>query len=180
MTVVRAASALLAEARPLIDKNLAGLTDEEYLWEPVADCWSVRRRGDIRSPDCWGRDAWVVEVSADGSVEPAITTIAWRLMHAYDCTADFASRAFGGPGHDWNDIEVAADATTAVAMMTAALDDLRAALAEGENAVLAGVDPFFQRPRSELLVKALHEAIHHCAEIGIMRSFWRANQPGSD
>ena len=29
--------------------RLEGLTDEEYLWEPVADCWSVRRRADART-----------------------------------------------------------------------------------------------------------------------------------
>ena len=29
--------------------RLAGLTDEEYFWEPVADCWSVRPRGTARS-----------------------------------------------------------------------------------------------------------------------------------
>ena len=28
-------------ARPRLD----GLSDEEYRWEPVADCWNVRPRG---------------------------------------------------------------------------------------------------------------------------------------
>src|SRR2546429_9810396 len=26
--------------------RIEGLTDEEYLWEPVAGCWSIRRRED--------------------------------------------------------------------------------------------------------------------------------------
>ncbi len=30
------------QLRPRLD----GLTDDEYLWEPVSDCWSVRRRRD--------------------------------------------------------------------------------------------------------------------------------------
>ena len=30
--------------------RLAGLTDEEYFWEPVADCWSVRPRGTETAP----------------------------------------------------------------------------------------------------------------------------------
>jgi hypothetical protein len=29
------------------EERLAGLTDAEYLWEPVANCWSVRRRDEF-------------------------------------------------------------------------------------------------------------------------------------
>ena len=32
--------------RPRLD----GLSDAEYLWEPVAGCWSVRRRSDSTAP----------------------------------------------------------------------------------------------------------------------------------
>src|SRR3954471_8632815 len=166
--VVMLAGALLHEARPIIRQNLADLTDDEYFWEPVANCWSVRRRDEIRSPGCWGRGDWVVEVSPDGTSEPAMTTIAWRLLHAYDCTTDFASRALGGKGHDWNDIEVPAGAGTAVEMMLNGLDEMSVALAESRDEVLqGGNDPAFHRPRWELLMKALHEPIHHCAEVGV-------------
>ena len=30
------------QLRPRLD----GLTDGEYFWEPVPDCWSIRRRGE--------------------------------------------------------------------------------------------------------------------------------------
>jgi hypothetical protein len=33
----------------ILRPRLEGLTDEEYLWEPVADCWSLRPR-DTASP----------------------------------------------------------------------------------------------------------------------------------
>lgn len=171
------ALALLNEARPIIDHNLAGLTDDEYLWEPIPGCWSIRPREEIRSPGCWGRGAWVVEASPDGTVEPATTTIAWRLMHAYDCAADFASRAVGGQGHDWNDIEVPPTAGPAVELMTNALDEMAASLATTADETLRGdPDPLFRRPRWELLMKALHEPIHHCAEIGVLRALWRASR----
>ena len=159
--------ALLDLARPVIDANLDGLTDDEYLWEPVAGCWSVRRRQDVRSPGCWGKGDWVVEHAPDGSVQPALTTIGWRLMHAYDCTADYGDRAFGGEGHELDDVEVTPSAAVAVGMMIGALDDLRASLdaAATDDAALVAPD---------LLVPALHEAIHHCAEIGVLRAWWRA------
>jgi hypothetical protein len=151
--------------------NLADLTDEEYFWEPIQPCWSVRRRHEIRSPDCWGRGDWVVETSLGGSGQPAATTIAWRLMHAYDCTRDFTSRAFGHGPKDWNLIDVPANATGAVALMTAAVHHLQTELAAASDEVLLGpLDADFHKPRWLLLDKALLEAIHHTAEIGVLRA----------
>jgi hypothetical protein len=34
------------QAREMAQVRLTGLGDEEYLWEPVPDCWSIRRRGE--------------------------------------------------------------------------------------------------------------------------------------
>ena len=54
--------------------RLRGLTDEEYYWEPVAGCWSVR-------PDADGR--FVSDGSGPGSDPdpPPVTTLAWRIAH---------------------------------------------------------------------------------------------------
>ena len=165
---------LLDEARPLIDANLRGLTDEEYHWEPVAGCWAVRRREDVRSPDCWGKGDWVVETNLSGTETPPTTTIGWRLLHAYDCTNDFTSRAFGRGPRDWDEIEVPGDAATAVALMTGALDQLQRDLAGPDDGVLLGeLDPSFGKPRWRLLDKALLEAIAHCSEIGVLRTLHR-------
>ena len=54
--------------------RIEGLDDAEYLWEPVAGCWSIR-------PDDQGR--WRID-GADGgppSDPPPLTTIAWRIGH---------------------------------------------------------------------------------------------------
>src|SRR5690349_5344942 len=51
--------------------HLDGLTDDEYLWEPVPGCWSVRRRG----------AGWFVERTHPAPTPPPVTTIAWRLAH---------------------------------------------------------------------------------------------------
>jgi hypothetical protein len=165
-------SALVGDASEVIDANLAGLTDEEYFWEPAPGAWGVRRRGDVRSPDCWGKGEWAVEHCFDGS-QSLPTTIGWRLMHAYDCTADFTSRAFGHGGRDWNEIEVAGDAGTAVAMMSDAMATLRRELDSATDDVLLGPgEPDYDRPRWYALDKALHESIHHCAEIGVLRTMY--------
>ena len=38
-----------------------GLTDDEFFWEPVQPCWSVRRRDATDWPHVWGRGEFVVE-----------------------------------------------------------------------------------------------------------------------
>ena len=53
--------------------SLETLTDEEYLWEPVPGCWSIRPTGP------GGRGEFE---QAQPDPEPApVTTIAWRLSH---------------------------------------------------------------------------------------------------
>lgn len=162
---------LVDEAWSVIEPNLLGLTDEEYFWEPAPGCWGVRLRNDVRSPDSWGGGRWAVETSLDGRVAPTMTTIGWRLMHAYDCTNDFTSRAFGDGGLDWNSITVPGTAAGAVGLMTDAVTGLRTRLASATDDVLVGsLDDDFHKPRWLLLDKALLEAIHHCAEIGVLRN----------
>lgn len=170
------ADLLETEAR-VIGGNLQGLTDDEYFWEPGPGWWGVRRRAEARTADHWGRGDWVVEHCFDGH-EQAPTTIGWRLMHAYDCTNDFTSRIFGRGGIDWNEIDVPGAAEQAVALMMGAVDRLRAELAAHDDEILLGTgDVDDARPRWHILGQALIEAIHHCAEIGVLRTWYRAEHP---
>src|SRR5437763_12642529 len=75
------------------------LTDEEYSWEPVPGCWSVRLRSEGPGPLAtlldgtgeWGRDA-----APFPHPEPApFTTIAWRLSHLSEMLALRADHTAG-------------------------------------------------------------------------------------
>jgi hypothetical protein len=44
--------------------RLAGLGDEEYLWEPVPGCWSLRRRNEATTPRAFGPGVWVMDLGA--------------------------------------------------------------------------------------------------------------------
>ena len=58
-----------------LTSRLSGLTDEEYFWEPVAGCWSLRQDGHGR---------WHLDGGGGGGPAPdpvPVTTIAWRLGH---------------------------------------------------------------------------------------------------
>jgi hypothetical protein len=73
--------------------RLAGLTDDEYFWEPVPGCCTIRRAnsGEYRADD------------ASESDPPPFTTIAWRLWHLIE--------NYGGNGirSGWESSESLAD-----------------------------------------------------------------------
>lgn len=171
--VVTVIGGLVEEAWRVIEPNLRGLTDEEYFWEPAPGCWSVRPRSQVTSPDSWGRGEYAVETCFDGSQQPTMTTIAWRLLHAYDCFRDYASRAFGRGPLDWNEIEIPSPAAVATAMMTQAVDEVRQYF-DGTDAVLFEYED--DRPHWMLLDTGLLEWIHHCAEIGVLRTMYRLHE----
>ncbi|MBT2525178.1 DinB family protein [Streptomyces sp. ISL-99] len=51
-------------AREMAQVRLTGLSDEEYLWEPVPGCWSIRRRGEAATPRAFGPGEWVLDQGA--------------------------------------------------------------------------------------------------------------------
>ncbi|MEE1671219.1 DinB family protein [Streptomyces sp. WAC07094] len=44
--------------------RLTGLSDEEYRWEPVPGCWSIRRRGEATTPRAFGPGDWLLDQGA--------------------------------------------------------------------------------------------------------------------
>ncbi len=61
--------------------RLEGLTDAEYLWEPVPGCWSIRPRGEAVSAMAAGAGDWVADIEFPEPDPAPVTTIAWRLGH---------------------------------------------------------------------------------------------------
>ena len=56
--------AQLDKARELAEVRLSMLGDEEFLWEPVPGCWSIRRREDATTARAYGRGEWVMDNGA--------------------------------------------------------------------------------------------------------------------
>ncbi|KPI04544.1 DinB-like domain containing protein [Actinobacteria bacterium OK006] len=50
------------QAKEMAQVRLTGLGDEEYLWEPTPDCWSIRRRGEAATPRAFGPGEWVLDL----------------------------------------------------------------------------------------------------------------------
>ena len=83
--------------RPRLD----GLTDDEWLWEPVDGCWTVHPQPDGTA---------TIDFAFPEPTPPPVTTIAWRLGHiACGIFAVRASAHFGDGSVTLRDLPVAVD-----------------------------------------------------------------------
>jgi hypothetical protein len=94
------------------------MTDEEYRWEPVPDCWSIRPRSSGPGPRATGLAGggeWGREGADTPPSPPPFTTIAWRLGHLGDMLALRAEYTIGGRSLTLDDRRVAPDAEGGIA-----------------------------------------------------------------
>jgi hypothetical protein len=162
--------------RPRLD----GLTDEEYFWEPVDGCWSLRR-------DAEG--GWRLDQGRPEPDPPPVTTIAWRLVHiGATCLANRASAFFGDPqvpedADMFDPRRVPADLPGAADEAVAFLERSYRRWRDG----IAGLDdeglrrplgpkggPYAEDPMAELIAHINREVMHHGAEIALLRDLYRA------
>jgi hypothetical protein len=149
------------QLRPRLD----GLTDEEYFWQPLPDCWTVHPDGaiDFTYPE----------------PQPApFTTIAWRLAHVI--VGVFAMRNhshFGGPEATYLTWPYATDAATAVRQLDEQyrkwIDSVRALSDDDLQRPCGPAEgPYAEYPFIALVLHINREAIHHGAEIACIRDLY--------
>ena len=159
--------------RPRLD----GLSDAEYLWEPVPGCWNVRPR-DPAATGQPGSGRYTVDFSFPEPVPPPVTTIAWRLAHII--VGVFGARVhshFGGPPVSYEDFAYAGTADEGLSQ----LDESYARWITGvqaltwdrlASAVGPAEGPFAASPMVDLVLHIHREAIHHGAEIALLRDLY--------
>lgn len=169
------------QLRPRLD----GLSDEEYFWEPVPGCWSIRRRADATTPLAVGPGELVMDFAWPPPDPAPVTTIAWRLAHiTVGCFAARTAGHFGGPGVDWATWNYAGSAAEALRQLDAAHDDwvtgVRALGEDGLATPCGPSEPFPDAPMSGLVLHISREVIHHGAEISLLRDLyqWKASPAG--
>ncbi|MEL6890227.1 MAG: DinB family protein [Actinomycetota bacterium] len=152
-------------------ERLAGLGDEEYLWEPVDGAWSARRRPD---------GSVVVDGAGVREIDPApFTTIAWRLWHlAIDCFDDYTRRFGGDPSEapsTWT-----LDASEAIEVLRERWAGYRSVIAGRNWWDRLGPDWEFwsEHAVADMAMHASNELVHHAAEIALLRDLYRAS-PGT-
>ncbi len=166
--------------------RLNGLTDHEYFWEPVPGCWSVRQRSGSTAPRQVGTGDWVFEFAYPEPDPPPVTTIAWRLAHMIvGVLGERNASHFGGPPVNFEEFAYAGSAA-------GALEQLDDAYAIWNKAVRAlGPDglarpcgpaegPYAEYPLAQLVLHINREALHHGAELALMRDLYRAKGTNHD
>lgn len=159
--------------RPRLD----GLSDAEYLWEPVPGSWNVRRRDPNRA-DQPGSGSSTIDFVVPEPVPPPVTTIAWRLAHVI--VGIFGARVhshFGGPPASYDEFAYAGTAEEALAQLDDAYERWKAAverLTWDDLATPVGPaeGPFAALPMIDLVLHIHREAIHHGAEIALLRDLY--------
>lgn len=165
------------QARPRLD----GLTDEEYLWEPAPESWSIRPKEDA-APDTVthrvGGADWHMEVGIPEPEPAPVTTIAWRIGHLI--IGVFGPRTqnhFGGPVVDYNTWEYAPTAAQALGQLDDAYRNWTAGVKGLTEETLwhpvgPAEGPWHESPMISLVLHIHREAIHHLAEIALLRDLW--------
>ena len=152
--------------------RLDGLTDAEYLWEPVASCWSVRASG----------DGFVTDFARPEPDPAPVTTIAWRLVHVSSMLREHGLRAVAFEGGAANHVapsEVFGTASEARASFDRAVETWKRALATVPEARLLEplgpeAEAFASDPVASFVEHIHDEFIHHSAEIALRRDLYRA------
>jgi hypothetical protein len=168
--------------------EVPAMTDEEYLWEPVPNCWTVRPRAAGPGPGAtmllgageWGRD----NARPTDPWPPPFTTIAWRLAHLSEMLTLRADHMAGSHSLTFEDyihsgnaagglaaFETGADAWRAVLL---GVDDDAALDVVGRSTFPYGSDP--EDPFIETAWWVNQELLHHGAEIALLRDLYRERQ----
>lgn len=158
--------------------RLNGLSDEEYFWEPVPGCWTIRDRGNttfytdgVRPPP-----------------EPApFTTLAWRIAHLTDCYgADRNGRFLGvtlEPVVLDPDGARPGTAEAAVSLLDVAQTRWRRHLSAVRPDSMAErlgpiAGPYAEGTLASFVLHMLDEFIHHGSELAMLRDLYVASRAG--
>ncbi|GAA4888019.1 MULTISPECIES: DinB family protein [Saccharopolyspora] len=152
--------------RPRLD----GLTDEEYFWEPVAGCWSIRPVA----------DGWAMDFAFPEPDPPPVTTLAWRLNHIAGHVFGLrVSNHFGDGSYRMDHHDHPATAAAALSY----LDEQHRSWRDGIGALDAAgwarpvgraEGPFADRSYLALVLHLNRELCHHGGEVALLRDLYRA------
>ncbi len=169
------------DARDRLITRLQGLTEDEYLWEPVPGCWSLRLREHCQTNKPFGKSSWVMDFNRPEPVPPPVTTIAWRMCHLTNGLIQRADYTTGSRSLAWDDYEIASTAQAAILSLTAATENWRSVLTDtldedldqvGHSQYPRGLDPNI--PFLDIIWWVNQELLGHGAEIALLRDLYRA------
>ncbi|HTJ67244.1 MAG TPA: DinB family protein [Actinospica sp.] len=164
------------DVRSRLFARLDGLTDAEYLWEPVSNCLTVRTDGD---------GVYRADLGPEPEVRPApFTTIAWRMWHiGADCQRGY-ERFFTGQAPSGDRRIWPGGAKEGIDLLAADWSRFRAHVESlGDERMMQPMTEYggFYAKETYLLLAlhALDEVAHHGGEIGTLRDLYQHGYPAS-
>lgn len=166
--------------------RLDGLTDDEYFWEPVGGCWSLRK-GDSGEYE-------IESFSPEPPIAP-VTTIAWRLAHVGLEIFGTRAHALFGPTDAPDDADMydrrhwpeplpgtADDALTFLDKSYTAWHDGVAGLTDEDLRQPIGPKgaAYAEDSMAALVLHINREVMAHGAEICLLRDLYRAHRLGDE
>jgi hypothetical protein len=157
--------------------RLTGLSDEEFLWAPAPDAWTVRPN------PAGGRNLIDVEVWAPTGDPAPPRTIAWSVGHLGSGVANRADWLVGSHSKTAEDYDWPLRADEGVRFMFDGLAQWRAGLATmtdrdldtvGRSAFPDGLDP--ELPLIEIVWWVTKELTWHAADIWYVRDLFAATR----
>ncbi|RBM07318.1 DinB family protein [Streptomyces sp. PT12] len=159
--------------RPRFD----GLTDDEYLWSPVPNAWTVRPRGTSAGTSSFGAGDFTVDYAFPEPVPAPFTTIAWRLGHVIVGVLAARNAAhFGAPAASYETWEYAGSASAALDQLKAQLGlwtaGVRGLGGAGLAVPVGEKEPYPEAPMADLVLHIHRELIHHLSEVCLLRDLY--------
>ena len=163
----------------VLTERLLGLTDDEYLWQPATEVWTVRPN------PLGGRNLVDTEVWAPSGEAAPPRTIAWSMGHLGSGVAIRADWLVGEHRLDSDDFEWPLTADAGIRFMFDGLAAWRKGLATmtdedldtvGRSAYPHGLDP--DLPLIEIVWWVSKELLWHSAEIWLLRDLYAATRTG--
>ncbi|GAA1949922.1 DinB family protein [Nocardioides panacihumi] len=164
-----------------VRSRLAGLSDEEYFWEPVAGAWSVRPRGTATTPMAAGAGDFTIDWAFPEPAPAPFTTIAWRLGHVIVGVLAIRNAAhFDRAEVSYSSFPWAGTAAGALAQLDAELGCwLEGVRGLGEAGLSRPCGPaeggFADAPLAALVLHIHRELIHHLAEVSLLRDLYASD-----
>lgn len=165
--------------RPRLDD----LTDEEYLWEPVPGCWSLRRRADAVGAMSAGIGDTVADYDYPEPEPPPVTTIAWRMGHiSIGVFGERAANHFGDGGITYVGTDWPLTAAGGLALLDrwyeAWITGVRSLDDDGLTRPCGPHEgPFAEHAFAALVLHINREALHHAAEISLLSDLYTRRPP---
>ena len=165
--------------------RLVGLTDDEYFWRPVADCWSISRRGESPAPVSFGAGEFTLDFGDPRPDPEPVTTIAWRLAHLIVGFAEMSGTHFGGRPTSVSTYRYPGTADDALRQLDETHDEWVAGVRRlGATGLARPQGPtsppeFADAPVARLVLFTNVEVIHHGAEICLLRDLFERAPGGA-